>query len=69
MFILGKAVSKALKFKAEVLLKEFPEEFDESFEKNVSSLKKMSELLLSKSDRNVLAGYIGRLATKVKKLN
>ncbi len=60
---MGKAVSKGLKYKGEVLLKELPDKFGSDFEKNKASLNEI-ELGLSKTNRNVLAGYICRLATK-----
>ncbi len=63
---MGKAVSKGLKYRAEVLLKEFPEKYGKSFEKNKLALNEL-ELGLSKTNRNVLAGYIVRLAEKAEK--
>jgi ribosomal protein S17E len=56
---MGKAVSKGLKYKGEVLLKELPEKFGKDFEKNKKELNEL-ELGLSKNTRNVLAGYIVR---------
>jgi ribosomal protein S17E len=63
---MGKAVSKALKYKGEVLLRELPEKFGKDFEKNKRALDEL-ELGLSKTNRNVLAGYIVRLASVVEK--
>ncbi len=60
---MGKAVSKGLKYRGEVLLRELPEKFGSDFEKNKASLDEI-ELGLSKTSRNVLAGYIVRLASK-----
>lgn len=60
---MGKAVSKGLKYRGEVLLKELPEKFGTDFEKNKASLNEI-DLGLSKTNRNVLAGYICRLASK-----
>ena len=60
---MGKAVSKGLKYKAEVLLRDIPDKFGKDFEKNKLSLGEL-ELGLSKTNRNVLAGYIVRLASK-----
>ena len=60
---MGKSVSKGLKYKAEVLIEELPEKFGKDFEKNKESLNAMS-LGLSKSNRNVLAGYLVRLAAR-----
>jgi len=59
---MGKAVSKGLKYRAEVLLKELPEKFGKDFEKNKEALNTL-ELGLSKTNRNILAGYIVRLAS------
>lgn len=60
---MGKSVSKGLKYRGEVLLKEFPEKFGKDFEKNKSELGKL-DLGLSKTNRNVLSGYIIRLFSK-----
>jgi ribosomal protein S17E len=60
---MGKSVSKGLKFRGEVLLKELPERFGKDFQKNKTELDTL-ELGLSKTSRNVLAGYIVRLASK-----
>jgi len=60
---MGKAVSKGLKYKAEVLLRELPEKFSKDFEKNKLSLGEL-ELGLSKTSRNVLAGYMVRIISQ-----
>jgi ribosomal protein S17E len=60
---MGKAVLKGLKYRGEVLLKELPEKFGKDFEKNKKALSEL-DLGLSKTNRNVLAGYIVRLASK-----
>ena len=60
---MGKSVSKGLKYRGEVLLREFPEKFGKEFEKNKIELKTL-ELGLSKTNINVLSGYIVRLASK-----
>ena len=60
---LGKSVLKGLKYRSEVLLREFPDKFGKDFEKNKASLEPM-ELGLSKVSRNIVAGYITRLAEK-----
>jgi ribosomal protein S17E len=60
---MGKAVSKGLKYRAEVLIKELPDKFGKDFEKNKASLNEF-ELGLSKTNRNIVAGYIVRLAEK-----
>lgn len=63
---MGKSVSKVLRYKGEVLLREFPEKFGTNFEKNKKELSTM-ELGLSKTTRNVVAGYIVRLAKRKEK--
>jgi ribosomal protein S17E len=60
---MGKSVSKGLKYKADVLLKELPERFGTDFEKNKKSLNEI-ELGLSKTTRNILAGYMVRKSSK-----
>jgi ribosomal protein S17E len=60
---MGKSVSKGLKYRAEVLIAELPEKFSEDFDKNKTSLNEI-DLGLSKTNRNVLAGYLVRLAAK-----
>jgi len=60
---LGKSVAKGLKYRAEVLLKEFPDKFSADFEKNKRGLDTM-ELGLSKTSRNVVAGFMVRLAKR-----
>jgi ribosomal protein S17E len=59
---MGKSVAKGLKYKAEVLLEEFSDKFGKDFAKNKKELDKIPDLKLSKTTRNVLAGYIVRLA-------
>jgi ribosomal protein S17E len=59
---LGKSVAKGLKYKGEVLLEEFPDKFGKDFVKNKRELDVIKDLQLSKVTRNVLSGYIVRLA-------
>ncbi|VVB74310.1 30S ribosomal protein S17e [uncultured archaeon] len=61
---MGKSVAKGLKYRGEVLLEEFPEEFGKDFVKNKAALNKIPEMKLSKTTRNILAGYIVREAKK-----
>ncbi|MFA5931195.1 MAG: 30S ribosomal protein S17e [archaeon] len=61
---MGKSVAKGLKYKGEVLLEEFPAKFSKDFVKNKRSLDEIKDLHLSKSTRNILAGYIVRLAKR-----
>lgn len=63
MIFLGKSVAKGLKYRAEVLLNEMPEKFGLDFSKNKLSLNEMP-LGLSTTSRNIVAGYIVRLAKK-----
>ncbi|MFA5357419.1 MAG: 30S ribosomal protein S17e [archaeon] len=63
---MGKSVLKSLKYRSEVLLKEFPDSLGASHEKNKKFLDTM-ELGLSKSSRNIVAGYITRLVAKKEK--
>jgi ribosomal protein S17E len=61
---MGKSVAKQLKYKGEVLLEEFPTKFGSDFVKNKRSLDEIKDLKLSKSTRNILAGYIVRLTKR-----
>ncbi|MFA5125603.1 MAG: 30S ribosomal protein S17e [archaeon] len=61
---MGKSVAKQLKYKGEVLLEEFPTKFGMDFNKNKVSLNEITDLKLSKTARNILAGYIVRVAKK-----
>jgi len=61
---MGKSVAKQLKYKGEVLLEEFPARFGKDFVKNKRSLDEIKDLKLSKTTRNILAGYIVRLAKR-----
>jgi ribosomal protein S17E len=61
---MGKSVAKGLKYKGEVLLEEFPDKFNDKFENNKKQLDEFPELKLSKVTRNLLAGYIVRLAKR-----
>ena len=63
---MGKSVAKGLKYKGEVLLEEFPDRFNDKFENNKQKLREITDLPLSKSTRNTLAGYIVRLAKRKK---
>lgn len=59
---MGKSVAKKLKYEGEVLLEEFPDKFGKDFVKNKRGLDDFKDLQLSKVTRNVLAGYIVRVA-------
>ncbi|MFH1239965.1 MAG: hypothetical protein V1672_02005 [Candidatus Diapherotrites archaeon] len=60
---MGKAVPKSLKRRAEILMTEFPKEVSSDFDKNKAFLNTM-ELSLSKSQRNLVAGFISRKTEK-----
>jgi ribosomal protein S17E len=61
---MGKSIAKKIKYEGEVLLEEFPEKFGDKFDNNKKSLNTMQDLKLSKTNRNILAGYIVRLAKR-----
>ena len=56
---MGKAIPKAIKFRARVLLEERPELFSIDFEKNKRAIDSL-KLPLYKSTRNLIAGFIVR---------
>ena len=56
---MGKAVSKSLKIRAEILMKEFPDKFSNDFERNKEFINTL-DLPLSKQQRNLVAGFISR---------
>lgn len=56
---MGKAVPKAIKQKANLLLKEFPEMFSKDFVKNKEVINSL-ELPINKISRNLVAGFITR---------
>lgn len=56
---MGKSVQKSIKSRAEVLLEKCGEKFSKDFENNKKALKEL-DMPLSKTDRNVMAGYIAR---------
>lgn len=60
---MGKSVSKGLKYRSEVLIRDLPEKFGKDFEKNKNSLDTMP-LGLSKENRNIVAGFVTRLAKR-----
>ena len=62
---MGKSVAKGLKYRGEVLLEEFPDKFGKDFVKNKRALDAIPDLMLSKTTRNILAGYIVRAAKKL----
>ena len=56
---MGKAVPKAIKSRAEILIKMFPDKFSKDFEKNKREIDAL-DLEFSKTDRNIIAGFITR---------
>ena len=64
---MGKQTTRILKGKAEKLYAMYPTEFTEDFEKNKLALNATGLFDYSKTDRNVVAGYISRLVLKEKR--
>ncbi len=60
---MGKAVPKAIKSKAKILLKEFPSELGSDYEKNKKFIDSL-QLPLSKVIRNKVAGFSVRTSKK-----
>ena len=58
---MGKQTTGILKKKAEKLYSMYPQEFSNDFEKNKEILNSTGLFNYSKSDRNIVAGYISRL--------
>ena len=56
---MGKAVPRAVKIRANKLIELLPEKFSSDFEKNKSVLNELN-LSFSKTDRNLIAGFITR---------
>jgi len=58
---LGKQRSKVLRRKAEELYKMFPDKFSKDYESNKRVLDSM-KIFQNKIDRNIIAGYMVKLA-------
>jgi small subunit ribosomal protein S17e len=56
---MGKAVPRAIKIRAEDLIRLLPEKFSRDFEQNKRALDSLG-LPFSKTDRNLIAGFISR---------
>ena len=56
---MGKAVPRQIKIRAEFLLQQFPKRFTQDFEHNKAALASF-QLPFSKTDRNLMAGFITR---------
>ncbi len=63
---MGKSVPKGIKSKANIILKEMPESFNESFENNKLKVKEL-KLPFSKWTTNVMAGFMTRHFKKIRK--
>lgn len=61
---MGKRGSKILKNKAKEIYKRFPEKVSEEFEENKEFLKDLGIFDYSKTDRNIVAGMLCRLASE-----
>lgn len=61
---MGKQTTRILKGKAEKLYAMYPTDFTEDFEKNKLALNSTGLFEYSKTDRNVVAGYLARLVKK-----
>ncbi len=61
---MGKRSSKILKNKAKEIYKKFPDEITEDFQKNKDFLKELKIFDYSKTDRNIVAGMLCRLASE-----
>ena len=64
---MGKQMTRILKGKAEKLYAMYPVEFTEDFEKNKAALNRTGLFDYSKTDRNVVAGYLTRLVLRENK--
>ncbi len=63
---MGKSVPKGIKSKANIILKEMPESFNDTFENNKTKIKEL-KLPFSKWTTNVMAGFMTRHHKKIKK--
>lgn len=63
---MGKSVPKGIKSKANIILKEMPEAFNENFENNKNKVKEL-KLPFSKWTTNVMAGFMTRHFKKIRK--
>jgi ribosomal protein S17E len=63
---LGKAVPKAVKMRVEILLKEMPEKFSTSFEKNKEVINTL-DMKFSSFDKNLMAAFLTRKIKRLKK--
>lgn len=64
---MGKQMTRILKTKAERLYNLYPEKFTDVFEENKKIIDELGLFDYSKTDRNMVAGYITRLKAREKK--
>ena len=57
---MGKAIPKAIKSRCDTLIEGFSDKFSKDFEANKKALNEM-DLPFSKTERNLMAGYLVRL--------
>lgn len=65
MIFLGKAVPKAIKMRARKLLKKYPDAFKADFEHNKKFINSLG-LPFSKTEGNLISGFIARLISQIK---
>lgn len=58
---MGKQMTSILKNKAEELYKRYPEKFTDKYAENKEVVKETGLFEYSKTDRNLVAGYITRI--------
>lgn len=64
---MGKQMTKILKHKAQELYNRYPEKFTDNYKENKEKVKEAGIFEYSKTDRNLVVGYITRLKTEEKK--
>jgi ribosomal protein S17E len=63
---MGKQLSAVLKNRAERIYGENADKFSTDFEKNKETMKALGLFAYSKTDRNIVAGFVTRLAKRKK---
>ncbi|MCD4740691.1 30S ribosomal protein S17e [archaeon] len=64
---MGKQMTSILKNKAQELYNRYPEKFTDKYEENKVKVRETGLFDYSKTDRNIVAGYITRLKTEEEK--
>lgn len=64
---MGKQMTNILKKKAQELYGRYPDKFTDKYEENKKQVKETGLFEYSKTDRNIVAGYITRLKTDEEK--